>query len=229
MRIDRPAAQAEDDFERRFGRFGDVEYRGLVAGISEFPLNVKLVTESGAGPGFWTFTGTVDTERPLLRLGVLREYLDPLALRGVEAVLLYGHSAGWLLASTEKKTLELKPEPLGLHMWARIAPTGYGESFRFLIERADGDRNSVGLVFRATRDEWQLDEADGQPVVVRTITAVEDFALVIEGVPAVYRHPDLEAVRTRVLGHRSELGAALERAERFAAAERELREHAEAV
>lgn len=98
--------------------------------------------------------------------GAFRRALD----RGVDCRALFNHQPHMVLGRTKANTLDLREDPLGLHYFARSAPTSYATDLRMLIDRGDVDQSS--FAFTVERERWEEDE-DG--VITRTILEVKDL------------------------------------------------------
>jgi len=84
--------------------------------------------------------------------------------------LLWDHDTRYTLARTQNKTLELRADPQGLHVWAQLAPTTYAADLGVLMARGDVDQMSFACTIGD--DEWHEDSAGD---VVRTINSVEEL------------------------------------------------------
>lgn len=130
-----------------------------------FGLNDLVVADSNAGNGEFTVRGHAAVfNRPSHDLGGFRYKIAPGAFdRALDANpdvhLVIGHNMDLVLARTLAKTLELRVDPVGLHMWARVAPTSYALDLRMLMERGDVDQMSFAGYIDA--DEWHVSE-DGE-------------------------------------------------------------------
>lgn len=83
---------------------------------------------------------------------------------------LSNHDPHYVLGRTRAKTLDLREDPLGLHYYARSAPTSYAKDLRMLIDRGDVDQSS--FAFTVARERWEEDE---EGVITRTILEVKDL------------------------------------------------------
>lgn len=84
--------------------------------------------------------------------------------------LLWDHDTRYTLARTANKTLELRADPQGLHVWAQLAPTTYAADLGVLMARGDVDQMSFACTIGS--DEWHED-TDGN--VIRTINTVDEL------------------------------------------------------
>lgn len=149
------------------------------------PLTEIEVRDSKAGKGQMTVAGHAAVFNRLSHdLGGFREKIAPGAFTGVldgtpDVHFVWDHDTSLVLARTTNKTLELREDPLGLHFWARVAPTSYAADLRVLLERKDVDQAS--FAFTIAEDTWHADEDEN---VTRTITRVGelfDVSVVAQG------------------------------------------------
>jgi HK97 family phage prohead protease len=56
--------------------------------------------------------------------------------------LVIDHDTRYVLARTKNNSLELREDPYGLHMWARMAKTTYAEDLAMLMEGGYVDQMS---------------------------------------------------------------------------------------
>lgn len=137
------------------------------------PLGEIKFADSNAGGGQLTMRGHASVyDRPSHDLGGFRTKIAHGAFDGVldtnpDVHLVIDHDTRYTLARTKNKTLELRSDPYGLHVWARMAPTSYAKDLAVLMERGDIDQMSFACDIGA--DEWFEDE-NGE--ITRTITEV---------------------------------------------------------
>lgn len=81
--------------------------------------------------------------------------------------LVWDHDMRYVLARTMNKTLELRADPVGLHVWARFAKTSYAADLAELMRRGDVDQMSFAC--NIGEDSWTEDK-DG---ITRTILSVD--------------------------------------------------------
>lgn len=158
--------------------------------------------ESGSGGGQMTVRGHASVyERLSLDLGGFRERIargafDKVLDRDPDVHLVWDHSTRHVLARTKNKTLELRADPVGLHYWAKTAPTSYAADLRILMERGDIDQAS--FAFTVARDEWEIDDDES---VTRTILEVGELYDVTITAQGAYPQTDskvVEQVRSMV-------------------------------
>jgi len=195
-----------DAFERRYGRFGDRERRELPLVVDELhdsgdPKHARDLVIRGHAAVFDSWS---------LDLGGFREKIDRAAFDRVldeqpDVWLLWDHDSRWTLARTANKTLELRIDPMGLHYWARAAPTSYAADLRVLMER--GDINQASFAFTVERDEWRVLENDnGEEQVERTILEVGGLYDVTVTATGAYPQTDSQVVRQRAVDYARQHG-----------------------
>lgn len=154
-------------------RMTDIETRRIMLA----PIDSVEWRASGAGKGQMTVAGHAAVfNRTSHDLGGFREIVAPGAFSAAldadpDVHLLWDHDTSLVLGRTRNKTLELRQDPLGLHFWARVAPTSYAEDLRVLMERGDVDQAS--FAFTVEEDDWTADEETGD--VTRTIRSVGEL------------------------------------------------------
>lgn len=105
--------------------------------------------------------------REMLKRGSFRKPLD----EGHDVRLLINHD-GMPLARTKSGTLELREDPRGLHVYARIPVTEQTRALRVAMQRGDVDQMSFAFSLPAdgSGEKWERGE---DKAVVRKITQVE--------------------------------------------------------
>lgn len=188
-------------FRERFGDFGGREKRVL-------PFVVEEIRASGAGDGQFTIRGHAAVfNRWSLDLGGFRERIakgafDAVLERNPDVLALWDHDTALTLARTKNKTLELRIDPVGLHYWARVAPTSYAEDLRVLLERGDVDQASFAFTIAPGGQEWKIrEEDDGTEVVERTITEIADLYDVTVTAMGAYPQTDSSIARSLALSY----------------------------
>lgn len=163
--------------------------------LRTLPLEDVEWRKSGAGDGQLTVRGHAAVfDRLSLDLGGFRERIAPDAFDRVldgnpDVHLLQDHSTLHTLARTKNKTLELRRDPVGLHFWAKVAPTSYARDLQILMERGDVDQAS--FAFTVARDEWLVDD---QEQVTRTILEVGELYDVTITAQGAYPQTDTSVV-----------------------------------
>jgi len=133
-------------------------------------------------------------------LGVFKERVakgafDNVLSRDPHVLHLIDHDTSKVLSSTRNKTLELRSDPKGLHMWSKVAPTSYASDLRVLMERKDVDQSS--FAFTVANDDWNEKTVDGKTVVERTIHEVGELFDVTTTAMGAYPTTDSQvAMRT---------------------------------
>lgn len=106
-------------------------------------------------------------------LGGFRELLEPGAFRTAldqqpDVRLLFNHDPNYVMARTASGTLELREDPDGLRVWARVPPLSWITDLRTSMSRGDIDQMSFAFTLADEGDDWAVAD-DG--TVVRTIRA----------------------------------------------------------
>ncbi len=137
-----------------------------------FPLADLEFADSGAGEGQRTIRGHAAVFNRLSHdLGGYRVKVAPGAFSAVldndpDVHLVWDHNTALTLARTRNKTLELREDPAGLHVWGRLAKTSYADDLIELMKRGDVDQMSFACDIGA--DEWD----DSSDEITRTILEV---------------------------------------------------------
>lgn len=143
--------------------------------VFTFPVQQVEFTESGAGDGQKTVRGHAAVyDRLSHDLGGFKTRIAKGAFTKVldenpDVHLVWDHDTRYVLARTKNKTLELRDDPMGLHMWARMAGTSYATDLAVLMERGDIDQMSFACTIES--DEWVENDAG----IVRTILEVGEL------------------------------------------------------
>jgi HK97 family phage prohead protease len=141
-----------------------------------FPLSIEKFENSGREGGGKFLRGHAAVfNRKSHDLGGFRTEIAPNAFAGVldqnpDVHLVWDHDTRYVLARTTNKTLELREDPYGLHVWASLAPTSYADDLAVLMERGDVDQMSFACDIGS--DSWtQVGEGDDAEIT-RTINSV---------------------------------------------------------
>lgn len=130
--------------------------------------------------------------REKIQRGAFRKALD----EDQDTVYLFDHE-GLPLARTAAKTLELREDPIGLHVYARAAPTSVAQDLA-LAMRA-GNVRQMSFAFTVAEDSWEINtDSDGNVQEIRTIIAVERLYDVSAVSTPAYPQTDAQ-VRSREL------------------------------
>lgn len=110
--------------------------------------------------------------RPSHDLGGFRTVIAPDAFNKVldgnpDVHLLWDHNTRYTLARTKNKSLELRSDPYGLHVWARFADTPTANELATLME--GGYIDQMSFACDIGNDTWFEDD-NGE--ITRTITEV---------------------------------------------------------
>lgn len=164
------------------------------------PISDIEIRESGAGEGQTTIRGHAAVfDRLSHDLGGFRERIARGAFADVldrdpDVHLVWDHDTSLTLARTKNKTLELREDPMGLHVWARVAPTSYAQDLRVLMDRGDIDQMSFAFTVEPEDYEWRMDDA-GEDVIatVRRVSHLFDVTVTAQG---AYPQTDVSLVRS---------------------------------
>lgn len=141
-----------------------------------FPLEGLTLRESRDGDGFLHLAGHAAVFDKLSHdLGGFREKIDRGAFTDVldgdpDVHLVIGHDMTRVLARTRSKTLELREDPAGLRIWARLDPDD--PDVRSLVPKMKrGDVDQMSFAFSVARggDEWLIEGDGDDERVTRTI------------------------------------------------------------
>jgi HK97 family phage prohead protease len=173
-----------------------------------FDFEVERVSENGDEAGAYTMVGHAAVfNRWSLDLGGFRERIKKgafdNALAGDPHVLhVWDHDTARVLSSTRNNTLDLSIDPKGLRYWSKVAPTSYASDLRILLERGDISQSSFAFTVKA--DEWRVAEQDGEEIVERTITEVDELFDVTTCAMGAYPATDSALALRSLLSRRSE-------------------------
>lgn len=130
--------------------------------------------------------------REKIQRGAFRKALD----EDQDTVYLFDHE-GLPLARTAAKTLELREDPIGLHVYARAAPTSVAQDLA-LAMRA-GNVRQMSFAFTIAEDSWEIHtDENGDVQETRTIIAVDRLYDVSAVSTPAYPQTDAQ-VRSREL------------------------------
>jgi len=153
---------------------GKHEHKAVDREVRTFPFVVDDVraAEGGRSKDF-TIKGHAAVFGTWTDLGIFRERVakgafDEALASDPHVLHLIDHDTRYVLSSTRNKTLELRADPKGLHMWSKVAPTSYAADLRVLMERGDVSQSS--FAFTVSEDDWNDETEDGKPE--RTIKKV---------------------------------------------------------
>jgi HK97 family phage prohead protease len=93
--------------------------------------------------------------------------------------LVWDHNTRYTLARTKNKTLELRVDPYGLHVWARMANTSTAKELATLMEGGYIDQMSFACDIGAS--EWSDDEQGNITRTIHEIDALYDVTICAQG------------------------------------------------
>lgn len=170
---------ADVDVRSAEGDSGELVFTGHAAVFD------KLSEELGVRG--WSF-------REKVQRGAFRKALD----ENQDTVYLFDHE-GLPLARTAAKTLELREDPIGLHVYARAAPTSVASDLAIAMRA--GNVRQMSFAFTVSEDTWEIREnADGTVEEIRTIIAVDRLYDVSAVSTPAYPQTDAQ-VRGREIQH----------------------------
>lgn len=138
-----------------------------------FPLKIEKFAQSGEeGAGRFLRGHAAVFDRLSHDLGGYRVKIAQDAFTKVldanpDVHLVWDHDTRYVLARTKSNTLELRIDPYGLHVWAKMAPVSYADDLAVLMERGDIDQMSFACDIGS--DTWVEDDSG----ITRTINEVE--------------------------------------------------------
>lgn len=154
-----------------------------------FPLDGVTLRESGSGDGTIHLAGHAAVFDKLSHdLGGFRERIDRGAFTNVldgdpDVHLVVGHDMTRVLARTRSKTLELREDPAGLRVWARLDPDD--PDVQALVPKMRrGDVDQMSFAFTVKRDTWMVEGDGDDEAVTRTVhevAALFDVSVVAQG------------------------------------------------
>jgi HK97 family phage prohead protease len=157
------------------------------------------VRESGAGSGQMTLRGHAAVFNRLSHdLGGFRERIAPGAFTNVldtnpDVHLVWDHDTSLTLARTRNNTLELREDPMGLHVWARLAPTTYASDLATLMDRGDIDQMSFKFMIGA--ETVELVDGEDPIFTIEEVSSLFDVTVTAQG---AYPQTDAQLVRQRL-------------------------------
>lgn len=130
-------------------------------------------------------------------LGGFRERIVRGAFSGVldknpDVHLVVGHDMTKPLARTANGTLELREDPMGLHMWARVAlDTTHARDA--VADMRNGLVDQASFAFTVGDDEWAHEPDAGVVRTIRQVAGLFDVSVVAQG---AYPQTDSAVVRS---------------------------------
>ena len=92
--------------------------------------------------------------------------------------LVWDHDMRYVLARTVNKTLELRVDPVGLHVWARFARVSYADDLAELMRRGDIDQMSFACDI--ADDTW-VEDSSGVTRTINDVSALYDVTVCAQG------------------------------------------------
>ena len=145
-------------------------------------LELREPGESTGG-NYFTFTGHASVFRQLSKpiyernIGRFREQIAPGAFRDVlreDVLFCYSHDTDSAMASTSAGNLDLREDPEGLKVWARLDPEDRDVQ-RLVPKMRNGVVRQMSFAFACDDDDYDLevrDAEDGTEEVIRTINRI---------------------------------------------------------
>lgn len=143
-------------------------------GRAEFTVQIGDVEFAQSGAAGRTMRGHAAVYNRLSHdLGGFKTRIAPGAFDAVldsnpDVHLLWDHNTRYVLARTKNKSLELRSDPMGLHVWARFADTPTSHELSTLMEGGYIDQMSFACDIGS--DTW-TEDADGN--ITRSIESID--------------------------------------------------------
>lgn len=163
----------------------DLEVRDSGAGDGQFTIRGHAAVFERLSHEMWGF-------REKIARGAFSEVLD----RDPDVHALWDHSTLHVLGRTRNKSLELREDPQGLHMWTRVAPTSYSQDLRTLME--GGYIDQASFAFTVAEDRWEIENDGDDERVTRTIVKVRELYDVTVTAQGAYPQTDSSVVRSLI-------------------------------
>lgn len=142
-----------------------LEFRAATDGSEDFTLE-------GHAAVFDQLSEDLGGFRERIKRGAFRKALE----NETDVVLLYNHDQ--ILARTGNGTLELREDPKGLAVSAKVAPTSYARDLRILMENRTVSQMSFAFSVAKDGDHWER-MADGTiEREVREVNRLRDVSVV---------------------------------------------------
>jgi HK97 family phage prohead protease len=93
--------------------------------------------------------------------------------------LVIDHDTRYVLARTKNNTLELREDPYGLHMWARMVNTTYAKDLALLMEGGYVDQMSFACDIGSS--EWTEDNDGNITRTIDEVAALYDVTICAQG------------------------------------------------
>lgn len=128
-------------------------------------LQIEEFADSGSGPGVRTMRGHAAVFNRLSHdLGGFKTKIAPGFFTKVldqnpDVHLVWDHDTRYTLSRTrsQKYGLEMREDPIGLHVWARMAPVSYADDLAVLME--GGVIDQMSFATDIAKDDWHEDDS----------------------------------------------------------------------
>lgn len=91
------------------------------------------------------------------------------------------HDMRMLLARTKNGSLELREDPMGLHVYARLAPTALAEETATLMRGGYLDQMSFACEYTQEGTTWLVDESGDATMTINEFTGLFDVCVCAQG------------------------------------------------
>lgn len=154
-------------------------------GRATFVVPLGEIQYAAAGDGAPTVRGHAAVFNRLSHdLGGYRVKIAPTAFDKVlngdpDVHLVIDHDTRYVLARTRNKSLELRVDPVGLHMWARMVNTTYAKDLTLLMEGGYVDQMSFACDIGSS--EWAEDDTGNITRTINEVDALYDVTICAQG------------------------------------------------
>lgn len=107
--------------------------------------------------------------RERIKRGAFRKALDA----NQDVILTYNH--GQILARTSAGNLQLREDPRGLYVSAKVVPTSFAKDLRMLMKAGVVTQMSFAFRIASGGDRWTRREVDGAEVIEREVIEVDQL------------------------------------------------------
>jgi HK97 family phage prohead protease len=149
-----------------------------------FPFSLEQFANSGAEGGGRIFRGHAAVfDRLSHDLGGFRTKIAPGAFSGIldtnpDVHMVWDHDTRWTMGRTRNNTLELREDPMGLHVWCRLAPVSYVDDLAVLMEGGYIDQMSFACDIGA--DTW-TESGEEITRTIEEVSALYDVTVCAQG------------------------------------------------
>jgi HK97 family phage prohead protease len=192
----------------------------LAAAHFTFPFSIEQFANSGADGGGRIFRGHAGVfDRLSMDLGGYKVKIAPGAFDAVlntnpDVWMNWDHDMRYVMGRTRNNTLELREDPMGLHVWCRLAPVSYVDDLAVLMEGGYIDQMSFACDIGA--DTW-TESGEEITRTIEEVSALYDVTVCAQGA-----FPQTDSKLVADLASAIEAGRVQGRAEVAAAPEVEL-------